>query len=117
MEMRARAVDVSIIILARREAPNMEACLKAIYQQKFEGSLQVIVIDCGSVDRTLEIASKYPVLPAEHRVRGISSRTDSQPARVDSDILSLSSEPKPGFLELENPLRPKPAVPLVRIRF
>jgi rhamnosyltransferase len=51
----------SILILCRNEAPNMASCLDAVLAQKNAGPFEVIVLDSGSVDATVEIASQYPV--------------------------------------------------------
>ncbi len=55
------AATASILILCRNEAPNMASCLDAVLAQKNAGSFEVIVLDSGSVDATVEIARQYPV--------------------------------------------------------
>lgn len=51
----------SILVLAKNEALNMEACLEAVFGQKGVGAIEVIVVDSGSTDGTQEIARRYPV--------------------------------------------------------
>jgi len=51
----------SIIIPTKNGASDIGACLGAIYSQKGTVPFDVIVIDSGSSDATLEIARRYPV--------------------------------------------------------
>lgn len=44
--------DITAIILTRNEEPNIEACLKSIAALV----RRMVVVDCGSTDRTVEIA-------------------------------------------------------------
>jgi len=52
---------VSILILCKNEAANMGPCLDAVFAQKEAGEFEVLVLDSGSTDGTLEITRKYPV--------------------------------------------------------
>ncbi|HWZ77577.1 MAG TPA: glycosyltransferase [Candidatus Sulfotelmatobacter sp.] len=54
-------IETSILIPTKNGAEAMEACLAAIYAQKGTGPFEVIIIDSGSTDGTLEIARRYPV--------------------------------------------------------
>jgi rhamnosyltransferase len=64
-----RMVKASILVLTKNEAHNIEACLKAVYSQTDADSFDVIVVDSGSTDATLDIARRFPVrikeIPAE----------------------------------------------------
>jgi rhamnosyltransferase len=53
--------ETSILIPTKNGAKDLEACLAAIYSQKRTGPFEVIVIDSGSTDATLETARRYPV--------------------------------------------------------
>ena len=53
--------DTSIIILTKNGGDNFPLLLERIYSQQYEGGFEVIVIDSGSADGTLEEARKYPV--------------------------------------------------------
>jgi rhamnosyltransferase len=53
--------ETSILIPTKNGAQDLEASLRAIYSQKGLGPFEVIVIDSGSTDATLEIARRYPV--------------------------------------------------------
>lgn len=54
-------VEASIIVLAKNEELYIEQTLKAIFRQKFNFEFEIIVIDSGSKDKTLEIIKKFPV--------------------------------------------------------
>lgn len=53
--------SASILILAKNEAPNIGKCLDAVFAQSWPGEIEVILIDSGSSDQTVEIAGRYPV--------------------------------------------------------
>ncbi|MCR4597392.1 MAG: glycosyltransferase [Lachnospiraceae bacterium] len=48
-------MDISVCVIARNEDNHIEECLKRLRPCKFE----VIVVDTGSIDRTMELAAKY----------------------------------------------------------
>ena len=50
----------SIIILTKNEEKNVGACLDAVYAQKVDFDFEVVVVDSGSTDRTLEIVRATP---------------------------------------------------------
>jgi rhamnosyltransferase len=52
--------SASIVILAKNEGQNIGKCLKSLFAQRFN-DFEVIFIDSGSTDNTLEIASKFPI--------------------------------------------------------
>jgi len=54
-------IETSIIIPTKNGGEDIGACLEAVYSQKGTGPFEVIVIDSGSTDATLEIARRYPV--------------------------------------------------------
>ena len=51
---------VSIIILTKNEENNIQKCLNAVFSQKVDFQFEVIVIDSGSEDKTIDIVKKYP---------------------------------------------------------
>ena len=52
---------ISIIIRAYNEEKHIKNLLERIFNQDIKESFEVIVIDSGSMDKTVEIASSYPV--------------------------------------------------------
>jgi len=54
-------IETSILIPTKNGAEGIEPCLAAIYSQKGTRPFEVIVIDSGSTDGTVEIARRYPV--------------------------------------------------------
>jgi glycosyltransferase involved in cell wall biosynthesis len=50
---------VSVIVPTWNEENYLERCLKSLMQQSLNGSFDVIVVDGGSTDRTLDIAHKF----------------------------------------------------------
>lgn len=54
-----RNVNVSIIIPARNEGENIDKCLDAIDEQETTYRFEIIVIDSGSTDQTVDIVRKY----------------------------------------------------------
>jgi rhamnosyltransferase len=62
-------VQSSILIVTKNEAHNIEACLEAVYSQKNVAPFEVILVDSGSTDATLDLAQRFPVkikqIPAE----------------------------------------------------
>jgi len=53
-------IKTSILIPTKNGARDIEACLEAIYSQKHVGHFEVLVVDSGSTDATLEIVRRYP---------------------------------------------------------
>ncbi len=55
-----KSPQVSVIIPTFNEERNIDVCLASIFRQNFK-SLEVIIVDDKSSDKTIEIAKKYPV--------------------------------------------------------
>lgn len=58
---KVRDIELSVIIKTLNEEKNIGRCIEAIFNSLGENSLEVIVADSGSSDRTVDIASGYPV--------------------------------------------------------
>jgi len=58
--MKTGKTDVSIIIPARNEAENITACLEAVLNQETDFIFDIIVIDSGSTDGTVEMVKQFP---------------------------------------------------------
>lgn len=53
-------IEVTVLIRAKNEAKDIGKTLSAIFSQTYK-SYEVIIVDSGSTDRTLEIAREYPL--------------------------------------------------------
>jgi len=62
-------MDTSVVIPTKNGARWIGECLQAVYSQEGVGRVEVVMVDSGSTDGTLEIARKFPVriveIPAE----------------------------------------------------
>jgi glycosyltransferase involved in cell wall biosynthesis len=62
-------MDTSVVIPTKNGEMWIGKCLEAVYSQEGVGLVEVVMVDSGSTDGTLEIARKYPVriveIPAE----------------------------------------------------
>ena len=54
-------MDVSVIILTKNAGEGFATLLQRLSSQKFAGNYEIIAIDSGSTDGTLEIAQNFPV--------------------------------------------------------
>ena len=53
--------DCSITILTKNEGPNIGPCLEAVFSQKEVGEFEVLLVDSGSTDETVQIARQFPI--------------------------------------------------------
>ncbi len=53
-------IDVSIVIPTKNAGPLLDRVLQAVFEQKTEYVYEVICVDSGSKDETLDIIRKYP---------------------------------------------------------
>jgi rhamnosyltransferase len=54
-------IEISIIIPVKNGVYTLKACLEGIFAQTLIGAIEVIVIDSGSTDGSLEIVRSFPV--------------------------------------------------------
>lgn len=54
--------DVSIVIRTKNEGKSIGKCLQMVYEQNTRYDFEVIVIDSGSCDDTLDVCRTYPVI-------------------------------------------------------
>ena len=52
-------VDASIVILTLNAGPRLRRVLDAVHAQRFDGALEILVLDSGSTDGTLELAAGH----------------------------------------------------------
>jgi len=60
--------DISVIIPTYNGAKTIEKVLTSIFNQKYDGDMEVIVVNDNSQDNTLEILKQYPVNIIDHEV-------------------------------------------------
>lgn len=53
-------MEVSVVILAKNEEKCIGSALEMVFRQEIDASYEVIVIDSGSLDATLETTRRYP---------------------------------------------------------
>jgi rhamnosyltransferase len=54
-------VECSISILTKNEERNIRSCLDAVFSQQSVGKFEVVLVDSGSTDATVEIARRFPI--------------------------------------------------------
>src|ERR1700756_2905530 len=54
-------METSIVIPAKNGGDSIGDCLEAVYSQEGVGRVEVVMVDSGSTDGTLEIARRFPV--------------------------------------------------------
>ncbi len=54
-------IDVSVVIPVKNGQRYLDRALKAVFSQEIDGKFEVIIIDSGSTDKTLDIIMQYPV--------------------------------------------------------
>lgn len=65
INMAGLSLGVSLVLLTYNGMPSFEECLRMITLQEFEWPLEIIHIDSGSTDRTLDVARAFS-LPTRH---------------------------------------------------
>ena len=88
----------SIVIRAKNEARLIGEALDAVFGQRFEGSFEVVLVDSGSTDGTLDIVRGYPIrlieIPPETFTYGRSLNIGAAAAGGEL-IVSLSAHSTP----------------------
>ena len=91
-------MSVSVVIRAKNEAPSIGETLEAVYRQEGVGAVEVVVVDSGSTDGTLDIVRRFPVrllqIPAETFTYGRALNTGIGAASGDV-VVSLSAHSLP----------------------
>lgn len=106
------ARTATIVIPAKNAELYIKETLQAIFSQETDVDFEVLVVDSGSKDRTLEILSSFPVrviqIPAENFNHGLTRNLGAQQARPESEfIVFLSQDAKPFDSHwLQNLIRP-----------
>lgn len=55
----ASSPNVTVVIRALNEAEFLPECLLSVLDQDYEGQIEIVLVDSGSTDRTIEIAQSY----------------------------------------------------------
>ncbi|UCB61218.1 MAG: glycosyltransferase [Candidatus Bathyarchaeota archaeon] len=118
--MKADNPKFSIIIITLNSGDTLAGCLSSIFSVKYPRNMyEVIIVDAGSSDGTLEIAKKFPVdkviveqgaLRGRARNIGLKEAKGEIVAMVDSDLTSLDDD---WILKAEKALK-DPNVAVVR---
>jgi rhamnosyltransferase len=58
---RAKDMETSVVIPTKNGEQWVGECLESVYSQEEVGPVEVLLVDSGSMDGTLEIARRYPV--------------------------------------------------------
>lgn len=103
-------MQASVVIRAKNEARDIGDTLKAVFAQEDVASFEVIVVDSGSTDATLDIARRFPAriieIPPESFTYGRALNLGVQAATGDY-VLSLSAHSLPASQQwLANILKP-----------
>ncbi len=51
--------DISIVIRTKNEGKKLHSTLERIYSQKIDKTFEIIIVDSGSTDNTIEVAKKF----------------------------------------------------------
>ena len=78
---------ISLVIRAWNEAPKLKALLEAIAAQDYTGSVELVVVDCGSTDGTLSIAKS-----AKAKIVHLAQAEFSYPKSLNIGIEAASNE-------------------------
>jgi rhamnosyltransferase len=78
-------METSVVIPTKNGEAWIGACLEAVYSQEGVGPIELVMVDSGSTDNTLEIARKYPV-----RIVGIPAQ-DFHHARTRNYAATLTT--------------------------
>lgn len=76
--------EISVVVLTKNSEKLLEDCLKSIVKNK---PSEIIIIDGGSTDRTLEISKKY-TNQIYHNVRGVGLGRQLGAEKVNKDLIA-----------------------------
>ena len=82
-------ISLSVVIITNNEALNIERCLKSVLPV----SNDIIVVDSGSTDATLDICRRYPVKVIEKKWEGYAAQKNfGNSLAVNPYILSIDAD-------------------------
>ncbi len=98
LNCRSALLRASIVIRAKNEERDIGATLEAITRQVGAGEFEIIVVDSGSTDRTLQIVRQYPLhliqIPPERFTYGRALNLGIEVARGEF-VIALSAHSLP----------------------
>jgi len=106
VEDAGRGIEVSLILLTKNGDQYLEEVLDGIFSQRTRYHYEVLAVDSGSFDRTLEILGRYPVRLAtieptdfnHGETRNLGARL-SDPGSRYLVYLTQDAAPAPGWLD------------------
>ena len=75
-------MDVSVVILTLNAGPRFRQVLDALGRQRYDGTMEVLVLDSGSTDGTLELAARDGGVAVHHIKNFGHGRTRNEGARL-----------------------------------
>ena len=60
VDAKDASLDVSVVILTYNGEQHIDEILASLTNQRFDGTYEILVIDSGSTDSTLDLIAKYP---------------------------------------------------------
>lgn len=79
-------MEISVIIPTYNEEKDIENCLKSLISQSIK-NIEIILVDDGSTDNTLEIAKKYDIIILKQNHQGPGAARNLGARKAEGDIL------------------------------
>ncbi len=108
-----KTINTTVLIAAFNEEDNILKPLLAIEDQKFNGLLEVIVIDDGSSDKTSAVVKEFISLPRKHSYRLITLKENSGKSAALNEGLKESSYEAIVSMDADTTLGTKDAIQLL----
>ncbi|MEO0143303.1 MAG: glycosyltransferase [candidate division WOR-3 bacterium] len=80
-------LKVSVVIPAYNEEKYIKNCIESLLSQDYEGEYEIIVVDNGSTDRTLEILKNYPIKVIVEPRKGVAFARQTGFTNASGDII------------------------------
>lgn len=88
-----KSADISILIPTYNGAKTIGKALESIFYQKYDGNIEVIVVDDHSKDNTLEIVKKYPVTIISNKTNmGLARSVNAGVLKAKNDVICIIHE-------------------------
>src|SRR5438270_12761029 len=91
--MAERPMQISVVLITFNEEANLARTLESVKSLTAEGQGEVIVVDSGSTDRTVEIAKSFGAKVFIEAWKGFAAQKNSAIEKATGDwILSLDGD-------------------------